>query len=48
MADGLKVGSKAQCATCGTEVVVVKAPATPIVCCGEPLGAAKAKEAANG
>jgi ribosomal protein S27E len=46
--DGPKVGSKVQCAKCGTEVVVVKAPKEPIKCCGEPMGAPKAKEAASG
>ena len=46
--DGPKVGSKIRCGKCGTEVVVVKAPATPIRCCGEALSAAPKKEAANG
>jgi hypothetical protein len=37
-ADGPKVGSKLECPTCGTVVVVVKAPDRPLVCCGAPLG----------
>ena len=55
MADGQeqKVGGKVTCGTCGTTVVIVKAPgdASPIVCCGAPIGSASetgAKEAANG
>ena len=45
---GPKVGSKIRCGKCGTEVVVVKAPATPIRCCGKDLEAIQKKEAANG
>ena len=53
VADGQeqKVGGKVTCGTCGTTVVIVKAPgdASPIVCCGAPIGSASgAKEAANG
>ena len=44
-----KVGGKVTCATCGTTVVIVKAPTSPITCCGTPIGtAAESKEAANG
>jgi hypothetical protein len=32
-----KVGSRLRCPTCGTEVIVVKAPTTPISCCGQVL-----------
>ena len=51
MADGQqeqKVGGKVTCATCGTTIVIVKAPgdASPIVCCGAPIGSASSKEAA--
>jgi hypothetical protein len=46
-----KVGGKVSCATCGTTIVIVKAPGdgSPIVCCGAPIGSASgAKEAASG
>ena len=46
-----KVGAKVTCATCGTTIVIVKAPgdASPIVCCGAPIGStSEAKETANG
>jgi hypothetical protein len=47
-----KVGAKVTCATCGTTVVIVKAPTSPIECCGAPIGSpaadASTKEAANG
>jgi ribosomal protein S27E len=33
-----KAGQRLRCATCGTEIVVVKAPAQPISCCGATLG----------
>jgi hypothetical protein len=32
-----KTGQRLRCATCGTEIVVVKAPTEPIVCCGATL-----------
>jgi hypothetical protein len=32
-----KAGQRLRCATCGTEIVVVKAPSEPIVCCGAGL-----------
>jgi len=31
-------GQRLRCPTCGTEIVVVKAPAEAIVCCGSPMG----------
>lgn len=47
-----KVGAKVTCSTCGTTVVIVKAPTAPIECCGAPIGSpatdASSKEAANG
>lgn len=47
-----KVGAKVTCATCGTTIVIVKAPTTPIECCGAPIGSSVAettsKEAAGG
>ena len=46
-----KVGGKVACSTCGTTIVIVKAPGTPIECCGAPVGSAAdpaSKEAANG
>jgi len=32
-----KVGSRLRCQTCGTEVIVVKAPTGPIACCDAPM-----------
>lgn len=32
------VGSRLTCATCGAQVVVVKAGDQPVKCCGEKLG----------
>jgi hypothetical protein len=32
-----KVGSRLRCLTCGTEVIVVKAPTAPMSCCGQLL-----------
>jgi ribosomal protein S27E len=32
-----KVGSRLRCPSCGTEVIVVKAPTAPMSCCGQPL-----------
>ena len=50
--DGPKAGQRLRCATCGTEIVVVKAPTAAIVCCGAELGArdaaAPASEAKTG
>ena len=35
--DDLKVGTRLHCGRCGTEVIVIKAPAATPTCCGEPL-----------
>jgi hypothetical protein len=47
-----KVGAKVTCAACGTTIVIVKAPTTPIECCGAPIGslanASTTKEATGG
>jgi hypothetical protein len=46
-----KVGAKVTCATCGTTVVIVKAPTAPIECCGAPIGSSAettSKETAGG
>jgi hypothetical protein len=32
-----KVGTRLRCPTCGTEVIVVKAPTAPLSCCGQLL-----------
>jgi hypothetical protein len=37
-----KVGTRLQCGTCGTEIIVVKATDAEVVCCGAPM---KPKEA---
>jgi hypothetical protein len=31
------VGARLQCATCGTEIIVVKATEADIACCGAPM-----------
>lgn len=35
--DEVRVGGRLRCETCGTEVVVVKAPASTPSCCAGPL-----------
>ena len=30
-------GTRLRCASCGTEIVVVKPPTGPLACCGEPM-----------
>ena len=35
--DAPKAGQRLRCATCGTEIVVVKAPSEPLICCGSPM-----------
>jgi hypothetical protein len=43
--DAPTAGTRLRCATCGTEIVVVKAPTEPITCCGSPMGAREAATA---
>ena len=31
------VGARLRCATCGTEIIVVKSTDDSVVCCGEPM-----------
>jgi hypothetical protein len=33
----VKVGTRFRCTTCGSEVVVVRAPASTPHCCGSPM-----------
>lgn len=33
----VKVGSRFRCERCGSEIVVVKAPAAPVRCCGDEM-----------
>jgi hypothetical protein len=44
----VKAGAKLRCATCGVEVVVVKAPTGDLRCCGAPLAAPGAAEQKQG
>lgn len=37
--DAPKAGQRLRCATCGTEIVVVKAPTEPVACCGSAMEA---------
>jgi desulfoferrodoxin-like iron-binding protein len=32
-----QVGTRHRCETCGTEVIVVKAPDGAVACCGQPM-----------
>lgn len=32
-----KAGTRLRCATCGSEIVVVKAQEAQLTCCGQPL-----------
>ena len=41
------VGQRLRCASCGTEIIIVKAPGGPLACCGQPM-AARDEEAAGG
>ena len=34
-----RAGTRLRCATCGTEIVVVKPATGPLACCGEPMTA---------
>jgi hypothetical protein len=40
-------GQRLRCASCGTEIIIVKAPSAPLSCCGQPMGA-RDEEAAGG
>jgi len=40
-------GQRLRCASCGTEIIIVKAPEGPLSCCGQPM-AGREEEAAGG
>ena len=34
----MKAGTRLQCGTCGSQIIVVKPGEADLVCCGQPLG----------
>lgn len=44
----MRTGAKLTCASCGTQVVVVKAPSAGPRCCGVPLAGPAEKENEDG
>jgi ribosomal protein S27E len=42
------VGERVRCTSCGTEIIVVKAPTAALSCCGRPLVSLSEEGASGG